>query len=78
MTETRAPEFKIMSWGLVHASVCTSYDLLVATVQLNLQLPTGIASPWRKSADPTFSGGEPNGMPCPDQPETHRHWLFSC
>lgn len=72
-------EFMPYSVGLVAASVCTSLPLKTATYRLNMLHPTGIESQWHKSKDKTFKDGTTlNGSPCPDYPETHRHYLFNC
>lgn len=70
-------EFVAYGVGLVYASACTSLDDEAATIRINHQHPTGIASPWRVSDDPSFADGSPNPQPCPDS-ATHRHVLFSC
>lgn len=77
MTDVAPEEFVVLAWGLVSASVCTSFPLAEATRRLNLELPTGISSAWAPAAEPRFAGGEPNPGPCPDRPG-FVHYLFHC
>lgn len=70
--------FRPYAIGVCSASVCTSLTDEQATAQLNETNPTGIASPWALSADPTFKTGQLNPRPCDDWPDTHRHILFNC
>jgi hypothetical protein len=73
------PDFKAYSVGLVSASVCTNLPIEQATDQLNTEHPTGLESQWHLSEDKFFSDGEiANGSPCPDNPTTHKHYLFNC
>ncbi|MGR6922602.1 hypothetical protein ACU635_50825 [[Actinomadura] parvosata] len=69
--------FDAYSVGLVCASVCTSLTDDQAAARLNEAHPTGITSRW-EVADEPFANGDPNGRPCPDRPDTHRHLLFHC
>jgi hypothetical protein len=71
------PDFTAYAVGFVFASVCTSLTDAEATERLNLVHPTGISSRW-SIADEPFRTGEPNGCPCNDRPDTHRHILFAC
>lgn len=71
-----APAFAIYAWGACYASVCTNLSNDAATLHLNMQLPTGIASQWQVAQE-CFRSGEPNGFPCP-QHEGRRHLLFAC
>ncbi|HYQ69048.1 hypothetical protein [Actinophytocola sp.] len=71
------PDFVLIGYGLVYASVCTSLDDEQATARLNMEWPTGISSRWTKSSD-KFHGGYPNPRPCERKPDTHRHILFVC
>jgi hypothetical protein len=79
--ESRATDRRITvySAGLVAASVCAPKDAPVEDVEAaaNAQHPTGIDSVWRKAADATFKGGEPNPCPCNSDPN-RLHWLLSC
>jgi hypothetical protein len=63
--------------GICRASVCAPKDTPIEEVEreVNGSHPTGIASPWRKSDDDAFSGGEPNPCPCNSDPE-RLHWLL--
>lgn len=70
-------DFTAYSVGLCMASACTSLTDDDATAQMNTEHPTGITSRWR-IADEAFQDGTPNGNPCHDHPETHRHLLFAC
>lgn len=70
-------EFTVYGVGMCHASVCTSLSLPEATKRLNMESPTGLDHGWAKK-DATFAGGGPNPCECPDHPETHKHYLFSC
>jgi hypothetical protein len=80
-TESKAADRRIVVYtaGLVAASVCAPKDAPVEDVEAaaNAQHPTGIDSGWRKAADATFKGGEPNPCPCNSDPE-RLHWLLSC
>lgn len=69
--------FVVYSHGIVHASACTSLTDDAATAKMNVEYPTGIDSRWQITGEP-FRTGEPNGVPCHDAPETHRHVLFTC
>ena len=73
-------EFYVLAWGLVAMSICTSLPMEEAERRANFEVPTGISSRWSKSADDYFSNGAeyPNGMACPEYPESHRHWLLNC
>ena len=75
---TEHPEFSILAWGLIYASVCTSEDDETTASRLNAEMPTGISSRWEVCDESTFADGTPNPCPCPDQPTTHRHVLFNC
>ena len=63
--------------GPLYASCCTNLSVEEATRLLNAEHPTGIFSPWKLLADPTFSGGEPNPSPC-ERYSGCKHYLFSC
>lgn len=79
MRDEKAKEFMPYSVGLVAASVCTSLPVEEAARRLNLLHPTGIDSQWHKSKDKTFADKvTANGAPCPDYPETNKHYLFNC
>lgn len=73
----RGDEFVAYAVGLLCMSVCTSLTPEEATQRLNMEHPTGITSRWAV-ADEEFAGGESNPCPCPDHPETHKHYLFNC
>lgn len=68
------PNFSVYSEGLCFASVCTSLTNEEAAARM---LPAGTDRGWRVSTE-DFRDGTPNGSPCPQQPETHRHLLFDC
>jgi hypothetical protein len=70
-------EFEIYSQGVVHASVCTSLPLDVATERLNQEYPAGGTLKWAPSEDPTFAGGQPNPCSCTVH-EGNQHYLFNC
>lgn len=70
-------DFVAYSVGLCCASVCSSLPVEEVTERLNQRYPTGISSQWMHSTE-KFRGGEPNPCPCPDAPETHKHYLFQC
>ena len=78
--ETARPayDFHAYSVGICYASACTSLPIEEATARLNDEHPTGISSQWAPSTAPTFRQGSPNPCPCPDHPETHKHYLFNC
>lgn len=67
-------DFTVYAEGLCMASVCTSLSDEDATERMPA---TGISSRWQ-IADEPFRDGTPNGSPCPDNPDTHRHLLFEC
>ena len=58
-------KIEIYSWGLVYASVCAPADLPLAEVerQVNVELPTGIGSCWRKD-ESDFRNGQTNPCSC--------------
>ena len=70
------PEFTIYLEGLCYSSVCTSLSDEDATARRNLA-PSGTAIGWR-IADEPFRDGTPNGSPCEQRPDTHRHLLYEC
>jgi hypothetical protein len=69
-----APVFAIYTEGLCFASVCTSLTDEQATARMP---EAGGDLVWRIFDGP-FHDGIPNGSPCPDDPDTHRHLLFEC
>lgn len=74
-----ADHFECYSVGLCHASVCTNMDPAAAAARLNEEHPTGIASSWSLSKEPTFKCGTSNGCPCAaEHAPGARHYLFSC
>jgi len=70
-------DFVVYSWGLYYASICTSLSLKETEERLNIELPTGIKSQWKK-AEEDFHTGQSNPCPCERYPETHKHYLFVC
>lgn len=70
-------EFEALSVGVAYASVCTCLTTDEAAKRLNVEYPTGIKSQWELSKDPTFAGGQPNGVDCPDH-KGNKHYLFNC
>lgn len=62
--------------GLCSAVICTSLTDDEATRRINSESPTGISSAW--SLADHFREGEPNGQPCDESPNTHRHLHFIC
>jgi hypothetical protein len=72
-----AKDFDIYSWGLCYASVCSSLPIEEITERVNRELPTGIKNKWKLHDEP-FKTGEANPHPCEANPETHKHYLFSC
>ena len=71
-------DFTIYASGICYASVCTSLSLRKATARLNIEMPTGVSTPWKPSKDKRFHSGQPNPCPCEDTPATNKHYLFSC
>jgi hypothetical protein len=76
-------DFVAYSVGFFYASVCTSLPVEKAEERLNQEYPTGIKTDWHLSKDEYFAPEEgkdkkPNGCPCEDHPETHKHYLFCC
>lgn len=71
-------DFWVYAMGVVCTSICTSLTPEEATERLNREHPTGVSSRWEVSEDKTFADGRPNPSPCPDHPDTHKHYLFSC
>lgn len=73
-------EVEVYHVGLVCLSACAPKDMPIEEVEslINVQHPTGIASAWRKSKDPTFKAGEPNPCPCNDHPDGRVHYLLEC
>lgn len=67
-------DFQVYAQGLCYASVCTSLTNEQATAHMG---PSGTSRGWQVS-DENFADGTPNGSPCPEHPETHRHVLFDC
>jgi hypothetical protein len=72
-------DFVAYSIGFIHASVCTTItDDAAVEQRMNATHPTGIASPWRISKEPTFRDGvHHNGGPCNQDPR-RRHLLMEC
>ena len=70
-------DFEIYSDGLVYISVCSNLGLDETLRRVNIEHPTGISSKWRLSSE-GFRTGEPNPCACDTDPETHKHYLFSC
>ena len=69
----------IYASGFMFCSVCTDLKSREEIEHLvNLENPTGIESQWRISSDTHFKTGEPNPMPCEDNPFTHKHYLLNC
>lgn len=75
MNATDIPDFR-GTVSLCTAVVCTSLSDEQAVDRLNAEHPTGISSAWGLADH--FREGEPNGQPCADSPDTHRHLLFVC
>jgi hypothetical protein len=69
--------FTAYAVGLCYASACTSLTDDEATAQMNTEHPTGIDSAWEIANEP-FASGDPNGRPCDQHADTHRHILFTC
>lgn len=67
-------DLTVYSEGLFFASVCTSLTDDEATERM---WPSGTRLGWG-IAEEDFADGTPNGSPCPDNPDTHRHLLFTC
>jgi len=69
----------IYSKGFVHCSVCALASLSVEEITrfVNKENPTGLTHGWSVSDEP-FKGGQPNPCPCDQEPETRKHYLFSC
>jgi hypothetical protein len=69
-------EFTIYAEGPFYSSVCTSLTDEEATARRNLA-PSGTDLGWR-IVDGPFRDGTPNGSPCQQRPDTHRHLLYEC
>lgn len=69
--------FEAYSVGLCAASVCTNLPADEVAAEMNRQHPTGIASKWELSKDPTFRTGQPNPNPCEDRRDC-KHYLLCC
>lgn len=70
-------EFHVAEVGIVRAIVCTSLSDDEATKRLNEEHPTGISSRWE--IDPiVLDDGTQTPCKCLDNPDTHRHIIFSC
>lgn len=69
-----ANEFVIYTEGFCYASICTS---LTDEDALARMTPAGTERGWQ-IADEPFADGTPNRLPCPQQPDTHRHLLMDC
>ena len=71
-------EFEAYSVGLCCASVCSSLKSKEEiTRRLNESYPTGLDHGWEATGVP-FATGESNPSPCDREPETHKHYLFTC
>lgn len=70
-------EFTVYAEGLCYASVCTSLADEAATQRMNTLHHSGTSRGWQ-IADEPFRNGDPNGRPCEQRPDTHRHLLFDC
>lgn len=75
---TETANFTVYAQGICMASVCSSLPAEDIAWRMNDEEPTGIASRWVLSKEPTFSTGEPNPTPCNCNPETHMHYLLEC
>lgn len=72
---TYAADVTVYQEGLLYASVCTTLDN-AATDAAMAARPAGTSNGWSRSADTTFTGGEPNPCPCDREPEVRRHVLY--
>lgn len=67
-------DFVVYAEGLCFASACTSLSNEAAVARMPA---AGTSHGWQVS-DENFRDGTPNGSPCNQRPETHRHLLFEC
>lgn len=65
--------------GLGYLSACAPKSMSREDIEAaaNVEHPTGIASRWRVSSDPTFRTGQPNPCPC-ESVRGRVHHLLSC
>lgn len=70
-------DFVVIGWGLVAATVCTTLPIEEATRLLNVEVPTGISSPWSPATEDTFANGMPQPGKC-EQDAARMHYLFHC
>lgn len=69
-------DFQIIGEKLLYLSVCSSLPVEEVTTRAR-GIPCGTTGGWQLSEE-GYSDEIPNGAPCPDAPETHKHYLFEC
>lgn len=70
-------EFTIYSNGICFCSVCSSLSPEETEMRINRENPSGTLGGWLLTED-DFMDGDPNPVPCNENPETHKHYLFAC
>lgn len=71
-------DFYIFKTNVFAIAVCTSLqDKEEIERRANAEIPTRIGSDWAISDKP-FLCGTPQGNPCGDFPETHKHYMLVC
>lgn len=73
--EESGDTFVIIAEGLCFATVCSSLGKEV-TERRMASIYSGTRNGWTLS-DENFDADSPNGLPCNEKPETHRHYLFA-
>lgn len=66
--------FAAYAIGTYYASACTSLNDADAAACMNSDYSDAA---WSIAAE-NFANGDPNGRPCNQHPDTHRHILFTC
>ena len=69
-------EFTVLGEQLLFMGVCSSLPLEEVKRKAGAIL-CGTTGGWQFS-EKSFSKKTPNPNPCPDSPETHKHYLFEC
>ena len=75
--KSHSQEFKVYANRDLRCEVCAANSMSLEDIvrRTNKENPTLINRPWILIEE-EFPNGQPNPYPCPDSPETHKHYLF--